>query len=268
MTEPVCVESSVEGGVCTITLVDTERRNALSHALVTQLNEAIDAAEADDGVRVVVLTNKGRVFCAGADLSHRSNDRTAGASSIDNSESVRLFQRFGRSAKPFVGRIAGHCVAGGMGLAAAMDISVAIDDAKMGFTEVRIGVAPAMISVLCLPKMRAADAADAILRGRRFPASEAAAMGLINRAVPEAELDAAVAEVVQDLLASGPNALAASKQLLAEVPGMDVDEAFDWTGRLSGELFRSAEAAEGMAAYLEKRPASWVPAADAETRTD
>ena len=263
MSDRICVETNTEGGVCTITLVDVERRNALSHALVTQLNATIDAAEADDSVRVIVLTNEGRVFCAGADLSHRSAENAegsaAGASSIDNTESVRLFRRFGQSAKPFVGRIAGHCVAGGMGLAAAMDISVAIEDVKMGFTEVRIGVAPAMISVLCLPKLRTADAADAILRGRRFPASEAVAMGLINRAVPADELDDAVNEIVTDLLAGGPNALAASKQLLARVPGMDIDEAFAWTGRLSGELFRSDEATDGMAAYIGKRPAPWVP---------
>ncbi|MDH3300174.1 MAG: enoyl-CoA hydratase-related protein [Acidimicrobiia bacterium] len=266
MSDRTCVEMRTVRGVCTITLVDIERRNALSHALVTQLNAAIDAAEADESVRVIVLTNEGRVFCAGADLSHRSQENTAehaaGASSLDNTDSVHLFRRFGQSAKPFVGRIAGHCVAGGMGLAAAMDISVAIDVAKMGFTEVRIGVAPAMISVLCLPKMRTADAADAILRGRRFPASEAAAMGLINRAVPADELDAAVDEIVTDLLAAGPNALAASKQLLARVPAMDLDEAFAWTGRLSGALFRSEEAAEGMAAYLEKRHAAWVPNED------
>lgn len=263
MNDRICVETNVEGGVCTITLVDVDRRNALSHTLVTQLNAAIDAAEANDSVRVIVLTNAGRVFCAGADLSHRSAENAggnaAGASSIDNTDSVRLFRRFGRSAKPFVGRIAGHCVAGGMGLAAAMDISVAIEDVKMGFTEVRIGVAPAMISVLCLPKLRIADAADAILRGRRFPASEAVTMGLINRAVPADELDDAVGDVVTDLLAGGPNALAASKQLLAKVPDMDIDEAFAWTGRLSGDLFRSDEATEGMAAYLGKRPAAWVP---------
>lgn len=272
MSDRICVETTTEGGVCTITLVDTERRNTLSQSLVSQLNAAIDAAETDDSVRVIVLTNEGRVFCAGADLSEGSGanaaNRTAGASSIDNSDSVRLFRRFSRSAKPFVGRIAGHCVAGGMGLAAAMDISVAIEDVTMGFTEVRIGVAPAMISVLCLPKMRTADATEAILRGRRFAASEAAAMGLINRAVPAAELGAAVREIVQDLLAGGPNALAASKQLLARVPAMPVDDAFDWTSRLSGVLFGSDEATEGMAAYLEKRPAAWVPTAGNASGTD
>lgn len=272
--EGICVESTVDGGVCTITMVDEERRNALSHDLVTQLNNAIDQAEADESIRVIVLTNRGRVFCAGADLSHRSQDNrsqqdtVSGASSIDNAESVRLFQRFGRSAKPFVGRIAGHCVAGGMGLAAAMDVSVAIDDAKMGFTEVRIGVAPAMISVLCVPKMRTSDAADAMLRGRRFPASEAARIGLINQAVPADQLDVVVGEIVRDLLAGGPNALAATKQLLARVPHMATDEAFAWTSQLSGSLFRSEEAAEGMASYLEKRSAAWVPIDDPDKVRD
>ena len=265
MTTPQCVESSVTGGVCTIRLVDVERRNALSQDLVAQLNSAVDDAEADDSVRVVVVTNEGRVFCAGADLSHRSEANASGTSSIDNTEALHLFGRFGRSAKPFVGRIAGHCVAGGMGLAAAMDISVAVDDVKMGFTEVRIGVAPAMIAVLCLPKMRTAEAADAMLRGRRFPGAEAAAMGLINHAVPADRLDATIDRIVDDLLAAGPEALAATKQLLARVPAMvadDLDEAFAWTSRLSAERFGSAEAAEGMAAYLEKRPAAWIPTDD------
>jgi methylglutaconyl-CoA hydratase len=251
------VEQSLDGGVLTVTLNDVERRNALSTDLLIELVDVLDAADADDAVRVVVLTNAGTTFCAGANLSEQSS-RSAGGRTV---EMASVFARFARSPKPYVGRIAGHCVAGGMGLAAAMDISVGVEDAKYGFTEVRIGVAPAMISVLCLPKMRAADAREAFLRGRRFTGADAARMGLINRAVPADELDAAVDEVVADLLAGGPGALAASKRLLAEVPGMPVDEAFAWTQQLSAELFRSDEARAGMGAYLEKRPAPWVPGA-------
>jgi methylglutaconyl-CoA hydratase len=164
-----------------------------------------------------------------------------------------------RSPKPYIGRIAGHCVAGGIGLAASLDISVAVDDAKFGFTEVRLGLTPAMISVVCLPKMRPAEARAAFLRGNRFSAAEAARLGLINAAVPADELDAEVDAIVADLLLGGPEALAASKQLLSEVPGMPVDEAFGWTAELSGRLFTSAEGREGMTAYLEKRPPSWAP---------
>lgn len=250
------VLSRVDAGVCTITLNDEKRRNALSRRLVAELNAAFDAAEADPEVRVIVVTNRGTVFCAGADLSERSS----GEPDQDpaSTDPAALFSRIPQSKKPYLGRIAGHAVAGGMGLAAAMDISIAIEDVKMGFTEVRIGVAPAMISVLCLPKMRRSDAADAFLRGRRFPASKAAELGLINEAVPAAELDAAVDAAVSDLLAGGPIALAATKQLLARVPGMAMDDAFQWTARLSGELFRSDEAQAGMKAYLSKQPPPWV----------
>jgi len=250
------VETDLAGGVLTVTLADEANRNALGGRLVGELVTALDAADADPAVRVVVLTNTGTVFCAGANLSERSSDDAPAA--VRNP--ADLFGRFARSPKPYVGRIAGHCVAGGMGLAAAMDISIATEDARFGFTEVRVGVAPAVISVVCLPKLRTADARSAFLRGHRFPAAEAARMGLINAAVPADRLDAEVDAVVTDLLAGGPDALAAAKQLLREVPGTPVDDAFRWTGELSVRLFATDEAREGMTAFLEKRPAAWVPA--------
>jgi len=248
------VETELCGRVMTITLADEERRNSLSRQLTGELVAALDIADHDPGVRVVVLTNKGSVFCAGADLA----ERTSAVPGIDVDPRA-LFGRFHRSPKPYVGRIAGHCVAGGMGLAAALDISVAVDHARFGFTEVRIGVAPAMISVVCLPKMRPADARAAFLRGHRFSANEAVRMGLINSAVPVGRLDEEVDAVVGDLLAGGPDAIAATKQLAAVVPGLPEEEAFEWTAALSARLFAGDEAREGITAYLEKRPASWVP---------
>ena len=250
------VETDLANGVLTVTLADEDNRNALSSRLTTELTEALDDADADPEVRVVVLTNRGRVFCAGADLSERSSGGSG--SSSKPVDPARLFGRFRESPKPYVGRIAGHCVAGGMGLAAAMDISIAIEEAKFGFTEVRVGVVPAIIAVVCLPKIRPADAREAFLRGNRFLAPEAARMGLINAAVPVEELDAAVDAAVADLKAGGPEAIAAAKQLMARVPGMPIDEAFQWTGELSARLFRSEEAAEGMRAYLDKRPPAWT----------
>ena len=251
------VEAARDGrGVVTVTLADEANRNALSRRLLADLSAVLDDADADPAVRVVVLTNAGRVFCAGADL------RESSAPADDNVVVVgagELFGRFRRSPKPYVGRIAGHCVAGGMGLAAAMDISIARDDAKFGFTEVRVGVAPAMISVLCLPKMRRAEATAAFLRGNRFSAVEAARLGLINAAVPAERLDAAAESVVTDLLAGGPSALAAAKQLVDRVPEMSFDDALAWAERLSAELFASDEAAEGMDAFLNKRTPEWVP---------
>src|SRR5690606_30321572 len=183
------VRSETRDGVCTVTLCDTEHRNALGRALITEMIAAFEAAEADDDVRVIVLTNEGSAFCAGANLSERSSSSSDDAPAAVSSP-MHLFGRFARSPKPYVGRIAGHCVAGGMGLAAAMDISVAVEEAKFGFTEVRIGVAPAVISVVCLPKLRTSDARATFLRGQRFTAVEAAEMGLINAAVPADRLDA------------------------------------------------------------------------------
>jgi methylglutaconyl-CoA hydratase len=249
--------SSDDRGVVTVTLADEGNRNALSRRLLVELSAALDDADADPAVRVVVLTNSGRVFCAGADLRENS-ERWKGSEPVGVTAGD-LFRRFRRSPKPYVGRIAGHCVAGGIGLAAAMDVSIARADAKFGFTEVRVGVAPAMISVLCLPKMRRSDAAAAFLRGNRFDAAEAARLGLINTAVPAGDLDDEVEAVVADLLAGGPAALAATKQLVDRVPEMSFDDALAWAQQLSAELFAGDEAAEGMDAFLNKRPPRWVP---------
>ena len=252
------VLTSLEAGVFTITLADPDNRNALSRQLTRELGRAMDRVETDDDIRVVVLTNEGSVFCAGADLSERSDDDRPSAESQEDADPLGFFGRIRQSSKPWVGRIAGHAVAGGLGLAASTDISVAVDTAKMGFSEVRIGVAPAVISVICLPKMRQADAAEAFLRGNRFTAVEGERLGLINHAVPADELDAKVGEIVGDLILGGPNALAASKQLINRVPGMELVEALGWAGELSSSLFESAEGQEGMKAYLEKRRPNWT----------
>jgi methylglutaconyl-CoA hydratase len=158
-----------------------------------------------------------------------------------------------------VAKIAGHCLGGGVGLAAVCDLSVAADGARFGFTEVRVGVAPAIISVVVLPKLRRGDALELFLSGGRITAGRAAEAGLISRSVPAADLDEAVASLAATLLAGGPAALAAAKQLVYRVPGMERDAAFRWATELSASLFASAEAAEGMAAFREKRPPSWAP---------
>ncbi|MGB7104691.1 MAG: enoyl-CoA hydratase-related protein, partial [Acidimicrobiales bacterium] len=208
------VKTEVINSVMTITLCDDQRRNALSDEMITALMTAVDAAENDDNVRVVILTNQGNVFCAGADLSQRSSDQPHGGAKF---ELYELLRRIRTSPKVFVGRLAGHCVAGGVGLAAVADISVAVDTATFGFSEVRIGVAPAIISVVCLHKMRRGDAQCAFLRGDRFSAHEAARLGLITKAVAAEELDAEVEAIVNDLLAVEPHALAAAKLLTSSL---------------------------------------------------
>lgn len=242
---------SVERGIATITLDRPDNRNALSAELVDSLGDNLENAMSDDAVRVIVLTNEGNTFCAGADLK--------GGAGQPRHSLVSILEAMMDGPKPVVGRIAGHCTGGGNGLAAACDISIAADDVFFAFTEVRIGVAPAIISVVCLPKMRRADALELFLTGERAMAPRAAEIGLINRSVPREQLDTAVDELATSLAAGGPAALAACKQLVYKVPDTGRTEAFDWTAKLSAELFRSDEAAAGIKAFREKSAAPWVP---------
>ncbi|MCG8592021.1 MAG: enoyl-CoA hydratase-related protein [Proteobacteria bacterium] len=246
-------------GILTVTLADTESRNALGAAVLNGLHDAITQANADPAIRAVVVTNEGTTFCAGANLKERSGAAQGARPKLDFEA---LLDQIQGSPTPIVGKIKGHVVGGGNGLAAALDIAIAQDDVKFGFTEVRLGVAPAIISVVCLPKMRRGDALEAFLRGNRFSADQAAEYGLISRAVPAAELDAAVAEVLDDLRRGGPNALGFAKRLVYEVPAMERKEAFAWTSDLSAKLFASEEAAAGMKAFLKRDKPPW--AADSE----
>jgi methylglutaconyl-CoA hydratase len=167
-----------------------------------------------------------------------------------------LFGRFARSPKPYVGRIAGHCVAGGMGLAAAMDVSIAADDAKFGFTEVRVGVAPAVISVVCLPKLRPADARAAFLRGTRFPAAEAARIGLINRVVADVEREAAEWAVHMGAKSGAVLALARRAARLG-AHGTRAEALAEVEAIYRRDLLATHDAAEGVSAFLEKRRPRW-----------
>jgi methylglutaconyl-CoA hydratase len=255
------VRRTTTRGVLTLTLSDVENRNALGGALVQGLYDAIADANADPAIRAVVVTNEGNTFCAGANLKQQGAGAMPGvAATVGLDELLRSIQT---SSTPILGRIAGHVVGGGNGLAAALDVSIAADDVKFGFTEVRLGVAPAIISVVCLPKLRRGDALEAFLRGHRFSAARAAEMGLINRAVPRDQLDTSIEEVLADLRLGGPKALGAAKRLVYEVPNLPQDDAFRQMSRLSAELFRSQEAAEGIAAFAGRRPPAWAVDDDA-----
>lgn len=252
--EPTLYE--VAAGVATITLNMPERKNALNDTLVTSLSLNLDRALDDPAVRVIVLTNAGNTFCAGADLK-------AATPGVGPATPQRTFldvmDQIMDSPKPVIGRIDGHATAGGVGLVAACDLSVMRDDAKIGFTEVRIGVAPAVISVVCLPKLRRADAAELFLTGDRITPARAAEVGLINKAVPPDELDEAVGAYVAMVVRGGPIALGASKELIRRVPNLNRSDGFAWASLRSRELFQSPEAAEGIAAFNERRDPSWVP---------
>lgn len=249
------VRIDVSGGVLTATLADVENRNALGAGIVNGIHDAIERANADSEIRAVVLTNEGSTFCAGANLKERSGAAKAPRPKVGFEELLGEIQS---SPTPVLGKIKGHVVGGGNGLAAALDIAIAQDDVKFGFTEVRLGVAPAIISVVCLPKMRRGDAMEAFLRGNRFSATRAAEYGLISRAVPADALDDAMEEVLADLRLGGPNALGFAKRLVNQVPDMAQGDAFAWTAKHSAELFKSEEAAAGMKAFLKREKAPWA----------
>jgi methylglutaconyl-CoA hydratase len=238
--------------VATITLDLPAKHNAMTAELLDSLGDDLVRVGADAGVRVVVLTHTGPTFSAGADLGAAGSPPR-----FDLVAVLRLVQDMG---KPVVARIAGRCLGGGVGLAAVCDVSVAASDAQFRFSEVRLGVAPAIISVVCLPKMRRSDAAELFLSGEPFDARRAAEVGLITRAVEPDQLDGAVIEVIDRLLLGGPEALAAAKRLIATVAAMGRDEAFTWAKSVSEALFASAEARGGIAAFKERRPAPWVHA--------
>jgi methylglutaconyl-CoA hydratase len=246
----------IVGGIATITLDRPERRNALSLDLVNSLGDHLAEAQGAAGVRVIVLTNSGPAFCAGADLKRGTSPAVAVEARWALPEIFRLITD---GPHPVIAKISGHCMGGGVGLAAACDLSVAADDVEFGFTEVRRGVAPAVISVICLAKLRRADAAELFLTGRKIGAAQAAHVGLINHAVPRSHLEKATAELADEVMAGAPRALAVAKQLIREVPAMEREAAFAWTARLSAELFASEEAAAGMAAFRDKTDPPWVP---------
>ncbi len=246
---------NIADGVATITLNRPDSRNALSTELVASLSTSLARAIADEAARVIVLTGTGPVFCAGADLKER---RTVTAQDGDGVPTfVRIFEQILDAPKPVVAKLNGSALAGGLGLACACDLVVAPETAMFGFTEVRIGVAPAIISVVCLPKLRAADAAELFLTGERVSAAEALRVGLINRCVPASEVEATTAALVAKLRLGGPNALAATKRLLGEADRVARRQSFVAMAELSAELFASNEASEGMAAFAQKRPPTW-----------
>ncbi|MEI6360759.1 MAG: enoyl-CoA hydratase-related protein [Actinomycetes bacterium] len=261
MTSQAAALYDVSAGVATITLNRPEARNRLDAEAVALLVQHFDAAAQDPGVRVVVLTGSGSTFCAGADLAAAAAGDEAGFAGSGPQAMVRLLTTMLDHPKPIVAKVQGHVAGGGNGLVAACDIAVASSDALFAFSEVRVGVAPAVISVACLAVMGRRDAQELFLTGERVDAQRVREAGLVTRIAPPDALDAVVAGYAALLMAGGPEALAKAKRLIRRVPGLSRDEAFAETAELSASLFSSAEAHEGMTAYLEKRPPSWTASA-------
>ena len=249
-----------EGRTATLTLHRPEKRNALSADLVAALKGALARADADADVRVVVLTGAGKAFSAGADLAalEKLQEATPMENRADSEGLAALFEQVYLHPKPVIARVNGHAIGGGCGLAAACDFALAAEGAKLGFTEVRIGFVPAIVAVFLVRKLGEATVRDLLLRGRLTEAEEAAGLGLIHRAVPADQLDAAVAALADELATeTSASAIALTKRLLADVRGMGLGEALAYAVQANAFARGTADCQAGIRAFLSKTDPPW-----------
>ncbi len=264
MTDPGAIDDTrpvryaLDGGIATITLDSPGNRNALSRVVVAGIHAALDRVVADGaGVRAVVVTHTPPVFCAGLDLK----ERRLGV--IDSTPFTDAMQRLRDLPQPTIAAVKGPVRAGGIGLMAVCDLPVVHSSVDFAFTEVRIGVAPAMIAAPIMTRVSWSALAAPFLTGAPFDADAALAMGLVTHVADD--VDAMVAQLTSAILLGAPAAMAETKRLLRTVPSMPFAEGLVAMRELSDRVFGGAEAAEGMAAFRDKRPPSWQVAVAGDT---
>ena len=258
------VQIDQRGAVVRVTLNRPDVRNAFNEQLIQELTAWAESIRPGGPARVAVLAGAGKVFCAGADLawmaktvaySHEENVRDARALS-------RMFEALNRLPIPLISRIHGAALGGGIGLAAVCDIAVAAEDAIFGFTEVKLGIIPAVISPFAIAKIGQSAARELFLTGARFSAARAREIGLVHSVADAADLDRIIEKHVNDLLSSGPRAVTAAKALIAAVAATDIDAATEHTAESIARQRVSLEGQEGMRSFLEKRTPAWIALPD------
>jgi methylglutaconyl-CoA hydratase len=249
-----------DGPVVRITLNRPDVRNAFNEELIAELTAWAESVSATASVRVAVLSGAGKVFSAGADLTWMS--KMVGYTHEENVRDARgmarMFDALDTLPIPLIGRVHGAALGGGVGLAAVCDIVVAAEDAAFAFTEVKLGIMPAVISPYAIAKIGRSAARELFLTGARFTAARAKEIGLVHAVAEPQDLDRVVAKYVNDLVTSGPEAVAAAKRVIAEVAGLPRDRAVDYSVGAIAERRVSKEGQEGMGAFLAKRPPSWL----------
>ena len=249
-----------QGAVATVWMNRPEVFNAFNEQLIDDLAAACGALEDDAGVRVVVLAGRGRHFSAGADLNwmQRASACTEAENLADARKFAAMLQALSGLSKPTIARVQGAALGGGTGLAAACDMVVAADYAQFSTSEVKFGIIPAVISPYVLRAIGPRHALRYFQTAEKFSAAEAKAIGLVSELVTLDELDAGVAKLVQSLLAGGPLAQQAAKELIAAISGRQIDAAVgEETALRIARQRAGAEAREGITAFLHKRPAAW-----------
>jgi methylglutaconyl-CoA hydratase len=248
-----------DGAVERVTLNRPDVRNALNDELIAELTEWASSIGGGRDVRVAVLAGAGKTFSAGADVTWMS--RAIAYSKEENERDAErlsaLFAALDCLPVPLIGRVQGAALGGGCGLAAICDVVVAEEQAVFGFTEVKLGIIPAVISPFAIAKIGRSAARELFLTGARFSATRARDIGLVHAVVPIENLDEAVDAYISEILSAGPNAVAAAKSLIAEVGSRSIDEARPLTARAIAERRVSAEGQEGLRAFLDKRKPRW-----------
>jgi methylglutaconyl-CoA hydratase len=258
------IRSRREGPVEYLTLNRPEVRNAFNGQVIEELTRWAEGAAGEAGLRAVVLDGAGTVFCAGADLSWMKTvaGYTRDENLRDAAAMAGMYAALDQLPVPLIGRVHGAALGGGAGLVSVCDIAVADRQAVFGFTEVKLGILPAVISPFVLAKIGVSAARELFLTGQRFDAGRAREIGLVHAVAPADELDGCVARYVQEILGAGPEAIAAAKALIRTVRARPPQEVAGATAAAIAERRASPEGREGLTAFLEKRKASWNVSSD------
>ena len=260
MEEMKFVTYQVAQRVATITLNRPEKRNALNAQVVTELKQAFAQAAKDKEAKVIVLAAAGDAFCAGADLAYLQELQTNSFEEnvADSSHLKDLFYQIYTHPKVVIAKIQGHAIAGGCGLATVCDLSVTVDEAKFGYTEVRIGFIPAIVKVFLLRKIGEGKSKELLLTGDLISADEAKAFGLVNDVVSAEALDETVDQLAQKLVAKNSGqSMMLTKQMIAEVQAMGLEEGLQYAAEQNAKARATADCQKGIAAFLNKEKPSW-----------
>lgn len=247
--------------VALITLNRPKLRNAFNELLIQELTYAAKELSEDPIVRVIVLTGSDNSFCAGADINwmQKMVSYSADENKEDSFKMAEMFQSIAGSPKPWIAKVNGHAIGGGAGLVAACDLAVGIDNTKFGFTEVRLGILPAVISPYVIQKIGINNARRYFLTGEVFDSKKALSIGLLDEAANDStELEEKVNQLAKSLLQGSPNAMTGIKKLISVVPGLSSGEAIHYTAELIANQRVSAEGQEGLRAFLNKQTPSWI----------
>ena len=253
------IQLTCDDAVATITLNRPEKRNAISFELIDDLLRALDDVAKANAI-VLILTGAGKAFCSGMDLDDLKGllGRTAEQNLKDSETMVRLFRSLYEFPKATIAAVNGPAIAGGTGLALLCDFTLAVPDAKFGYTEVRIGFVPAIVSTFLLRQVGEKKARDLLLTGRIFGADEAAAMGLITEVVAADSLMARARALASLLMENSPSSLRATKQLLTDHARAEIDHHIDAAVRENAAIRTTADFREGITSFLEKRKPQWT----------